>query len=346
MLQKTEFVVGTGGVGKGVLFKLIGDENLGRNESRLAELTNFKDFCKLHIIFNYVASLLEGELPVYAISAVGEDEDGRELLELMQNSKINVDYIERSDELRTMYAVCYQFPGGEGGNITTSNSACNSVGAKNIKNFFESNSHLKNGVVLAAPEVPIEARAELLKAGRERNCFNIASFLPEEAEQFIDDRLFELIDLVAINSDEAKTIAQIANIDDPSDTNKIYEYLKGFNQNIILIVTLGKNGSFTHYNEHKVHSPIIDVPVVNTAGAGDCFLGTVIATIIKGIPLYSPEQNCVATAQDIASIASTIKVTNNDTIDFSLNRQKILDFAKENNICFSKQVLRNFFEIS
>jgi len=41
-----DYVVGTGGIGSGVLFKLNGGHTLGRNESRLAELTNYRDYCR------------------------------------------------------------------------------------------------------------------------------------------------------------------------------------------------------------------------------------------------------------------------------------------------------------
>ncbi len=343
MLQNINFVVGTGGIGKGILFKLNGNENLGRNESRLAELTNYKDYCKLHIILNYVAAFLNGEITSYAVSAVGADDVGKDLKETMSKTGINVDYVEESDDLKTLFAVCYQFPTGEGGNISTSNSACNNLSSESISNFFDKNKDLKHGLVLAAPEVPVSARQKLLEHGRQRDCFNIASFLTEEAQEFAHKKIFKLIDLVAINVDEANAIAKVANLQGEINPTKIYEYLKTFNENIILIVTLGKKGAVTLYKDNIINTPIIDNEVINTAGAGDCFLGTLIASIIKGVPLISTEENCLSTAQDIATLASAIKVSCNDTIDFSLNKQKMLDFAKQNNINFSKLILNNFF---
>ena len=54
--QKYDYIVGTGGIGKGVLFQFTDNTTLGRNESRLAELTETRDFCKLHIILHYIAA--------------------------------------------------------------------------------------------------------------------------------------------------------------------------------------------------------------------------------------------------------------------------------------------------
>ena len=47
---KYDYVVGTGGIGSGILFRFSDNITLGRNESRLAELMDVRDFCKLHII--------------------------------------------------------------------------------------------------------------------------------------------------------------------------------------------------------------------------------------------------------------------------------------------------------
>ena len=43
---KYDYVVGTGGIGSGILFRFSDNITLGRNESRLAELMDVRDFCK------------------------------------------------------------------------------------------------------------------------------------------------------------------------------------------------------------------------------------------------------------------------------------------------------------
>ena len=55
--RKIRQIIGTGGIGKGLFFLSHENEALGRNESRMAELSDAKDYCKLHIVFHYLSIL-------------------------------------------------------------------------------------------------------------------------------------------------------------------------------------------------------------------------------------------------------------------------------------------------
>src|SRR5690348_17315570 len=74
-----EVLVGTGGIGGGMIFDLEGDQTLGREESRAARLRPARDFCKLHIIAHYPAALLPAPFSVHPVGAVGLDDPGREM---------------------------------------------------------------------------------------------------------------------------------------------------------------------------------------------------------------------------------------------------------------------------
>ena len=52
------YVVGIGGIGSGVLFQFEDDHTLGRDESRLGRLLPARDYCKLHIVEHYLATLM------------------------------------------------------------------------------------------------------------------------------------------------------------------------------------------------------------------------------------------------------------------------------------------------
>ena len=64
---KYDYVVGTGGIGSGILFRFSDNITLGRNESRLAELMDVRDFCKLHIILHYVITYLNKKCKIKPI---------------------------------------------------------------------------------------------------------------------------------------------------------------------------------------------------------------------------------------------------------------------------------------
>jgi len=370
---RVDYVVGTGGIGSGILFKLNGEHTLGRNETRLAELTDYKDYCKLHIILNYIAAFSNGRIPVYAIGAVGDDAIGNELLELMSKKGIDISYVDRDIHSATMYAVCYQYPKGEGGNITTQNSACNQVSQSHVFRFFDEIKPSKHGIVLSVPEVPVETRLYLLKKGREHGCYNVASLLVGEAQQFAKHQAFAMIDLLAVNRDEARAIAKLGpetagetgdkvgdvttgengdetvdkadgEIKDASAADRCYRYLKSQNPNICLIVTCGGEGAYTYLDGQKWYTPAVKNTVRNTAGAGDCFLGTVISALVHKLPLTQDTQDdVISSAVQLALLCSAMKIACNDTIDFSINKQSLLKFAQSKEILISDCVMENFF---
>jgi len=68
-----------------------------------------------------------------------------------------------------------------------------------------------------------------------------------------------------------------------------------------LILTKGGDGVFFHNGEKVVHIPAIKVDAVDTTGAGDTFLGTLIAALFEDKPL--------ATAIQFANVAAGLKTT-------------------------------------
>jgi hypothetical protein len=51
-------IVGTGGIGTGLFYRLEGNHAIGREESRRAHRLQRRDACKQHIVLHYLATLL------------------------------------------------------------------------------------------------------------------------------------------------------------------------------------------------------------------------------------------------------------------------------------------------
>jgi len=264
-------VFGTGGIGTGLLFELSANQPLSRNESRLGFLTDYKDYCKCHIILHYISALTKG-INVYAIGVVGRDTQGEELLSEMESAGISTRFVEMTEKARTLFSVCFQYPDGTGGNITSSNSACSLVTPEWIDQCAMDID--ENSLVLAVPEVPVNSRIRLLEIGKERNAFTVSSFLGGEATAFEKAGGFQLSDLLSINIDEAKAVSD--NLE--TAMNKIAD----LNHEIKLIVTAGENGSYVFENRALTHIPCIREKIVSSAGAGDALLGGAIAGLASG----------------------------------------------------------------
>ena len=210
---KYDHLIGTGGIGSGIFFSLFENHTIGRNESRAGKLLPNKDYCKLHIIIHYLASLLgtiDERFKIFPIGKIGGDTVGYSLFEEMKSLGISMENVKRFLDCSTLFSVCFQYPDFTGGNISSSNSASSKLSNVDITSFFNGFKESKEKeIILSLPEVPIEPRLKLLEIGRSRGSFNVCSVSSSEIKEFNLKNGFENIDLFAINIDEARTIASL-----------------------------------------------------------------------------------------------------------------------------------------
>ena len=338
-MRKFDYVAGVGGIGKGVLFRFLENTTLGRNESRLAELSAARDFCKLHIILHYTALFSEGKWPVYPIACIGSDTNGDEILGDMQNVGLSTKYVQRVSDADTLYSVCFIYPNSDGGNITTIKSAAEQIKMQQIDDFFAGPDAKGNGLLLAAPEVPVPIRKYFLAEGRKRGCYTAASFAPEEACAFLQDKTLKDIDLLSLNIAEAIAVTGLNTGDIAAEC---YRKVSSIHRDITLVITNGASGCDLFSLGKRVSYPAHKMNVISTAGAGDSLLGTLLAAILHGIPLIDVSKNC-SDALSLAMACSAMKVTALDSIHFGLNRKALLRFIQDREISLSEETLKNFW---
>ena len=348
-------IIGTGGIGSGMVFSLLGEHTLGRNESRLAELEPFKDYCKQHIVLHYVSVLMgaakKGEFQSFPIGKVGKDEVGLRLLEQMRAAGMDTSYVEVSAETSTLFGVCYQYPDFSGGNITTANSASSRVLPQDINKFF-ADYHLdgKQGVVLAVPEVPVASRIELLKGGKRSGNLTVAAVASAEVQEFSEREGFSYTDILAVNIDEAQHIS--GHVGDQTETEwiarKCMEQLAGQNPDITILITNGAEGSYCLSKDLMEFTPALKTSVVSTAGAGDAFLAGVISGICCGLKLFKGfsvralKEAPLQTAVDLGTLLASLSVTSADTINEEADTQRLYEYLTENNLQMSDEFGRIF----
>ena len=301
-------VFGTGGIGTGIFFKLNGGHTMTRDESRLGFLTDYRDYCKCHIILHYIAVLTEN-VGVYALGMVGGDEYGAMLMSEMKAAGIDTRYVKVTDKARTMFSVCYQYGDGSGGNITASNSACGLVSPGFIDKCTDEIDG--NSLVLSAPEVSLESRIRLLEIGKERGAFTVSSFLTEEAADFEREGGFRLSDLIALNRDEAAAVAD-------GDIDAAAEKMLRSNPVLRLIITAGADGCYIYENGLRFHVPPVSAEVVSTAGAGDAFLGGTVAGLIAGKSFKS--------AAEYGAVVARFAVMSENTISKDVTIENVRGF--------------------
>ena len=342
-------LVGVGGIGTGMFFALEGSHDLGRNESRPGRLLDVRDYGKLHIVAHYPAVLL-GARPtgrpfhVLPVGKVGADDAGRRLREEMAEAGMDLRFLGTADHRPTLLSVCFQYPDGSGGNITTSDSAAASLGTADLDRAVELLG--PRAIALAAPEAPLEVRRHLLRRAGERGAFRVAAFASAEAAEARACGLFENADLLALNEDEAGALTGLSF--DAADPQPLLEAAAGAltsaQPRVRIILTAGAQGAFGYSDGAWDHCPPLEVAVSGTAGAGDALLGGVLTALAAGIPFTCPgpgrkslRDRPLASALDFGVCLAACTVTSPHTIPPGLDLAALLAFAEANRVSFAER---------
>jgi ribokinase len=298
-----DVVVGTGGLGTGIFLTLVGNHTLGREESRTAELLDNRDYCKLHIVCHYVQRLLGPTFPVLPVGKVGADEAGRSVVADMRAVGLDTSYVGLSQR-PTLFSVCFLYPDGDGGNLSSSTSASADVSAEDVlpaRHVFETNRG--RGVALALPEVPVATRAALLRLASEHDFFRVAAVVTGEVAEVLESGLLADVDLLSVNIEEAAALAGTsAEAPAVEVITAAVQALRAFNPAMLVVVTAGARGSWSWDGCALSHVPALDVGVISSAGAGDAHLAALVTATISGLDLG--EANAFAALVSAMSVAS------------------------------------------
>lgn len=353
-------LIGVGGIGSGIFFELEGDHTLGRNESRAARLLDVRDYCKLHISIHYVAKLLGARktgnpFHVLPVGIVGEDAPGRQMLKEMAEAGMDTSLVRTTDKLPTLFSVCFQYPDGAGGNLTTSKSAAAALSKEDVDEIEELlKSDGTRTIALAVPEVSLEAREHFLKLASDEGCFRAASFVAAEIDPAKSAGMFDRLDLVALNEEEAGQLVDCTfDLSTPEVLiEKCHSFVRASCPGLKMIVSVGSGGAYGVTVEGWDYYPAPKVRAASTAGAGDSLLGGVLAAIAAGIPFVrerSVSQQsgaCIDSALELSVLLASFKCQSPHTIHPEAQLESLSDFVRRNGYRFSSRIEQLFTEES
>lgn len=312
-------VAGVGGIGTGMLFHTDDNRTLGRSESRLVTLSGAKDYCKLHIVFHYIAALLPSDRKVYPIGGVGMDGAGERLLLHMARYGMDTSLVRRERDLPTAVSICLQYPDKEGCNFTASNGAGETVTPEYVHDCMDRLGADPRTIAVALPESPLESRLKLLETGRERGSMCILSFAAGEVGFVRESDILRFCDLLSVNQEEAGAL--LDRLEEGSElARQLYLYAAQANPGITVAVTCGRSGAFIADSGRTEKVGTFPAEPVNTSGAGDAFLGGTIAAIALGYPLKKNTgdkflgETPLMSAPELGAVCAGIAVGSPDSI--------------------------------
>ena len=248
-----------------------------------------RDYCKLHIVAQYPTVLLgaredHGPFHVVPVGKVGIDEVGLRLRAEMERAGMDVRFVDALPGRPTLLSVCFQYPDGSGGNVTTVDSAAALVSERDVDLVERWLS--PTAIALAVPEVPLPVRRHLLRRATERGALRVASLTTAEIEEARETGFLSLVDLLSLNEDEAAALAGAPFPDGAPEPflQRLSGSRAAFRAGVRLVVTAGARGAFAFDGAAWTHVPALPVAVVSTAGAGDALLGGVLTGLAAGLP--------------------------------------------------------------
>jgi ribokinase len=228
----------------------------------------------------------------FLIGKLGLDNFGDELEGFLKKEKLDLKYLTRTSKAKSGTAV-----------VTLSqdnNTVVIYPGVNFLLNSEDiSKVEIKKDDILASQfEIPEETIQAFFEKGKKVGAKTILN--PSPAKK-IKQSLIKLTDILVINEIELAFLLNLKEIKDLSSKNitSLVEKLK-YNKSQTIVVTLGKKGVVAITQNDVISILGEKVKVVDTTGAGDCFLGALACQLSRSENL--------AEALRFANIAASLKV--------------------------------------
>jgi ribokinase len=219
---------------------------------------------------NQAAALAKAGMPVYIAGKIGHD--GEFLLKLLESYGVNTDWVVRYegvtgqaiiqlDDNRQNAILLYS---GGNGAITADEVMAT------LREFGTGDLLVLQNEISCLPEIMGEAKKRGL-----RICLN-----PSPCNEKIAELPLGLVDLFFVNEIEGSALVSMPMESPPP---QVLDKLVGRFPAAEIILTAGKDGAYYGCGSDRAKGDIIDMPVLDTTGAGDTFTGYFIAARERGM---------------------------------------------------------------
>lgn len=245
---------------------------------------------------------------VSAIGRVGDDADADLLYEYIKGYQVDTFGIKRSKGLKTGQA--YIFVQEDGNSmISIMSGANNAVTAEDIleseRLFFNAS------YCMMQTEIPMDA---VIKAAELAKAHGLTTVLKPSACSFLPGKLLKMIDIIVPNLDELNEICPGSHSMEEKAKFLISQGIQ------TVIITLGADGCYIHSHEYTCTIPAIDVISVDSSGAGDAFICTLVSYLLYDYDLIS--------AAKIATYAAGLSTTRQGTTTALVDRDTLEPYIR------------------
>lgn len=208
------------------------------------------------------------------VGRIGNDSFGADLRAFLEQQQIDLEYLRASAETHTGTAVITVANGNNA--IVVIPGANGLVTADDIADVEIA----PNDVLVSQFEIPQPTIEAFFRRGRSVGARTILNSAPAEV---LGDQLRTLVDVLILNESELSVLAG-TDVSADAPIEKIASAARTLRQSDsqVICVTLGARGVLALVRDDLVTLPGHQVQVVDTTGAGDCFVGAVAARLASG----------------------------------------------------------------
>jgi ribokinase len=247
------------------------------------------------------------------VAKIGRDTFGEMALGLYREEAINIDSVLQVPDEPT--GVGFIIVDAEGNNCITVDPGANRrlTGAEVSRCLRDLGPET---IVLTQLEIPLEAAEAAMAWGRETGAATILNPAPA---QILPKSILALVDILTPNQTEAKILTGRSPEADIEPETMARELIRNGVKQVVM--TLGERGALIVTPNSVSHVPAIDVPVVDTTGAGDSFNAGLAVALSCGASLEEAVRAAVATGG--------LAVTREGVIPSLPTRDEVLQFYQQ-----------------
>ncbi len=251
------------------------------------------------------------------ITSVGKDIEGEEILNLIDKKGINRNNVQIDETLKTGTVQVTLDTNGAASYIINSPRAWDNIKLTNTSKEITKNADVFIfGSLVARDSTSRTTLFELLKLANYK-IFDVNLRTPHYTKDLLS-YLMKTADFIKFNDEEIIEIA--AELGFKKDSlEEIIQFIAKETNTKSICVTKGSNGAILYYNDTFYYNTGYKITVVDTVGAGDSFLASLIDKLIND----SEPQNAIDYACAVGALVASKEGANPE-----INKQEIEDFIK------------------
>ncbi|MDO6492521.1 MULTISPECIES: carbohydrate kinase family protein [unclassified Cellulophaga] len=256
---------------------------------------------------------------VSIISKIGDDENGELIKKYIQKQGVNINNLQVDDTLHTgEVKVLLNAKGSATYDIQFPRAWDNIVLTNNTEEIAKSSDAFIYGSLVARDTTSRDTLYSLLRLAKFK-IFDVNLRSPYYTTEVLN-YLMKEASFIKFNDDEIFEITANLNLKTQSLEESIkFIALKTNTKSIC--VTKGSNGAILYYNSIFYYNSGYQIDVVDTVGAGDSFLGTLINKLLaKDNPQKAIDYACAVGALVAGSEGANPKITNKEIDEFMLQK--------------------------